>query len=103
MRRWNALGQFAIAGANPRGMHPDSLAAEHIVARSVADEENVRGLEAHHLEDLLEDEWVRFSVTGVGGDYHRLEQIADPGVFHNQMPRLVIVQARHQPTTQIFA
>src|SRR5271163_4367992 len=97
-----SFGQLAIARANPRRMHPDALAAEHVVERSVADEENIGGLEFHQLENFPEDERVRFSISGVGRDDHGIEDFADAGVVHNQVAGLGIVEVGNQAEAVLF-
>src|SRR5208282_5009110 len=77
--------QLAAAGANPRGMHPGALAAEDVVERGVADEQDIGGLEAHLVEHFFEDERVGFSIAGVGRNNHRLEEPADTGVVHDEV------------------
>src|SRR5271163_321908 len=73
VRRGNSLGQLLAAPINPRRMHPDALAAKHVVERSVADEQDIGGREFHRVEKCFEDERVGFSIAGVGRDDHGVE------------------------------
>ncbi len=73
-------------------MHPDALAAEHVVERSVADEQDVGRLETHRVEKFFEDERIGFSITGVGRDDHRGEEFADTGVVHDLVAGFGIVE-----------
>jgi len=52
-------------------------AAEHVVERSVANEQDVGGLEAHRVEKFFEDERIGFSIAGIGRDNHSGEEFAD--------------------------
>ncbi len=77
-------------------MHPDALAAEHVVERSVADEQDIGGLEPHRVENYFEDERVRFSIAGVGRDDHGGEELADAGIVHDLVAGFGIVEVRDQ-------
>jgi hypothetical protein len=95
---------LVVVGPKPEGLHgshPGLLRAAHILVAAVPDEERPRRVDAEPPQRLFEDDGVRLSLPGLGGEDRDIEALAEPHLSEIAMEETRRVEGvRDEPRLQ---